>query len=239
MRNKSGPDGWWFHGDTVSAFPLHDCLALFKSIWFSASTADLPWTNFSHCRLPSWLTYHGLPVAYGTCRPAGGNFTVEMAGSRAFTTLSYGGKFAKEFGNGADQPLRQLPDVEWSVMPLLVYPNWTDCLLIASPHQIYMQRMNLVYTPSTLCVQWYPIIIFPEAAGYAFAISYQNDVSKVTLENLVIFTTKYQYAITPLWGLSLTAAAQYSLPQNSHLRRPRRHARVPRGRLYLRRSLDP
>ena len=65
MRHKFGPDGWWFHGDTVSAFPFHDRLASVESIWFSASTADLPWTNFSHCRLPSWLTYHGLPVAYG------------------------------------------------------------------------------------------------------------------------------------------------------------------------------
>ena len=40
------------------------------------------------------------------------------------------------------------------------------------------------------------MIIFSDAAGYAFAISYQNDVSKVTLENLVVFTTKYQYAFT-------------------------------------------
>ena len=33
--------------------------------------------------------------------------------------------------------------------------------------------------------------ILPDAAGYAFAISYQNDINQVTLENLVIFTTKY------------------------------------------------
>ena len=71
------------------------------------------------------------------------------------------------------------------------------------------------------------MIILSDAAGYAFAISYENDISKVTLENLVIFTTKYQYAFIPLCGLSLTAAVQHSLPQNSHLRRPRRHARVP------------
>jgi hypothetical protein len=36
------------------------------------------------------------------------------------------------------------------------------------------------------------MIIFLDAAGYAFAISYQNDITKVTLENLVVFTTKYQ-----------------------------------------------
>ena len=159
-----------------------------------------------------------------TFRPAGGQFTVEMAGNRAYTTLSFNGTLAKMFGNGKDQPLRLLNGSQWSVRPFIVRLSWADCLLIASPHRIYMQRMNLVYTPSTLCVQWYPIIIFPEASGYAFAISYQNDVNKVTLENLVIFTTKYQYAFTPLWGLSLTAAAQHSLPQNSHFRCPRRHA---------------
>ena len=36
--------------------------------------------------------------------------------------------------------------------------------------------------------------IFTDVAGYAFAISYQNDPSKVTLENLVIFTTNKEYA---------------------------------------------
>jgi hypothetical protein len=42
------------------------------------------------------------------------------------------------------------------------------------------------------------MIVFLDASGFAFAISYQNDISKVTLENLVVFTTKYQYAFTSL-----------------------------------------
>ena len=50
-----------------------------------------------------------------------------------------------------------------------------------------------------------------DAAGYAWAISYQSDLSKVTLENLVIFTTNRQYAFTPIFRLSLTAAVQHSL----------------------------
>ncbi len=54
--------------------------------------------------------------------------------------------------------------------------------------------------------------IFTDAAGYAFAISYQNDPDKVTLENLVIFTTNRAYAFTPpFFDLSLTATAQHSL----------------------------
>jgi len=35
-------------------------------------------------------------------RPAGGHFTVEMAGNKGLTTLSHGGKFAKTFGDGKD-----------------------------------------------------------------------------------------------------------------------------------------
>lgn len=38
--------------------------------------------------------------------------------------------------------------------------------------------------------------IFTDVAGWAFAISYQNDPSKVTLENLVIFTTNREYAFS-------------------------------------------
>jgi hypothetical protein len=53
---KYGPDGWWFHSDYVRAFLLHDCLALVELIWFSALTTGLPWTNFSSCKPPGWLT---------------------------------------------------------------------------------------------------------------------------------------------------------------------------------------
>ena len=40
----------------------------------------------------------------GTCRPAGGHFTVEFAGNKGLTTLTHGGKFAKTFGDGRDHP---------------------------------------------------------------------------------------------------------------------------------------
>ena len=56
-----------------------------------------------------------LMVGYGTCRPAGGQFTVEMSGNRAFTTLSYGGKLIKEFGDDQNEPQRGIPNNQWSV----------------------------------------------------------------------------------------------------------------------------
>jgi len=69
-----------------------------------------------------------------------------------------------------------------------------------------MQRTNLVHIRLLLCVEERSMIILSDASGYAFAISYQSDISKVTLENLVIFTTKFQYALTLFSDLSLTAA---------------------------------
>jgi len=42
-------------------------------------------------------------------------------------------------------------------------------------------------------------MILSDASGYAFAISYQSDITKVTLENLVIFTTKYQSVFPPFF----------------------------------------
>jgi hypothetical protein len=36
--------------------------------------------------------------------PAGGNFTVEIAHNRAFTTLSYGGKFMSDWPDGKQHP---------------------------------------------------------------------------------------------------------------------------------------
>jgi hypothetical protein len=62
-------------------------------------------------------------MANGTVRPAGGSFTVEMSGNRAFTTLSYDGRLVKEFGDGMDQPFH---NPEWLVTQLLVHRGGTD-----------------------------------------------------------------------------------------------------------------
>lgn len=42
--------------------------------------------------------------------PAGGNFTVELAGNRAFTTFSYGGKKATEWPDGKIGSRREIVD---------------------------------------------------------------------------------------------------------------------------------
>jgi len=41
------------------------------------------------------------------------------------------------------------------------------------------------------------MIMLSGTAGWAFAISYHNNFSEVTMENLVIFTTNKRYAFTP------------------------------------------
>ena len=52
---------------------------------------------------------------YGACRPAGGKFTVEMSGNRAFTALSYDDRFGNyTYGDGVDVPVHA-SDSQWSV----------------------------------------------------------------------------------------------------------------------------
>ncbi|PSN71810.1 hypothetical protein BS50DRAFT_484432 [Corynespora cassiicola Philippines] len=93
--------------------------------------------------------------------PANGEFTVELAHNRAHTTLSYDGKFVTDWPDG-----EQHPD-DWN--------GWggegTDavCLKDGALH---------TWNESS-------------AAGTAFAISYQSELKDVTMENLVVFTTKY------------------------------------------------
>lgn len=54
-------------------------------------------------------------VAHEMCRPAGGQFTVEMAGNKGQTTLAFGGKNAKTFPDGQDHPEGLGLDGKWSV----------------------------------------------------------------------------------------------------------------------------
>ncbi|KAJ7352486.1 hypothetical protein DFH08DRAFT_1078162 [Mycena albidolilacea] len=86
--------------------------------------------------------------------PANGDFTVELAVNRAFTTLSYDGVNTGVFLDGQ---------------------NYTDGLGgvdCISALNIHTQNQSM-------------------AAGSAFAISYQSELSAVTPENLVVFTTLY------------------------------------------------
>ncbi|KAJ7671654.1 hypothetical protein DFH06DRAFT_121450 [Mycena polygramma] len=86
--------------------------------------------------------------------PANGEFTVELAVNRAFTTLSFGGVNTGVFLDGQN------------------YTDGLGGLNCISELNIHTQNQSM-------------------AAGTAFAISYQSDLSNVTPENLVVFTTLY------------------------------------------------
>lgn len=103
--------------------------------------------------------------------PAGGNFTVELAGNLAFTTLrrSPPPQLAR-FGDGANHTLPF--DVRNGA------PRSVDGC-ISSPN---------LHTKNE-----------EDAAGSAFAISYQSDLANVTLDNLVVFTVRYN---TPFYRLA-------------------------------------
>jgi hypothetical protein len=84
--------------------------------------------------------------------PAGGSFTVEIAGNRAFTTFGINPHFGGYFGG-----------------PQELVRNGEGCVVNPNLHT-YNQT---------------------SAPGTVFAISYQNSIDKVTTENLVVFTVKY------------------------------------------------
>ncbi|KAF5372097.1 hypothetical protein D9758_005038 [Tetrapyrgos nigripes] len=97
--------------------------------------------------------------------PANGEFTVEIAVNRAFTTLSYDGRFAGTYTgplkNGSMAADGQLGVTESGEQP--------QC--ITDPN-IHTENKTM-------------------AAGSAFAISYQSDIKDVTPENLVVFSVAY------------------------------------------------
>ena len=92
--------------------------------------------------------------------PANGQFTVQLAHNRAFTTLSYDGKLVTDWPDG-----KQHPD-DWNA-----WKGDTNgpCLEDGALH--------------TWNESW--------AHGTAWAISYESEIKDVTLDNLVVFSTKY------------------------------------------------
>ncbi|KIM60439.1 hypothetical protein SCLCIDRAFT_1183812 [Scleroderma citrinum Foug A] len=96
--------------------------------------------------------------------PAGGSFTVEIADNRGVTSLSDNGKHATDWPDGKDHP------DDYSVNNLAGEPlSSSGCL--ASPN-IHTQNQSM-------------------ASGTAFAISYTSSLSEVTLDNLVVFSVRY------------------------------------------------
>ncbi|KIJ59037.1 hypothetical protein HYDPIDRAFT_118858 [Hydnomerulius pinastri MD-312] len=96
--------------------------------------------------------------------PAGGSFTVEIASNRGLTSLSDDGAHTSEWPDGKNHP------DDYSVKNLSGEPlSPSGC--IRNPN-IHAQNQSM-------------------AAGTAFAISYESDLSKVTLDNLVVFSVRY------------------------------------------------
>ncbi|CAA7260299.1 unnamed protein product [Cyclocybe aegerita] len=93
--------------------------------------------------------------------PANGEFTVELAVNRAFTTLSYNGANTATFGDGKDHP----------GLGVTLDGKADGDACISDPN-IHTQNETM-------------------AAGTIFAISYVSDLTQVTKENLVVFTALY------------------------------------------------
>jgi len=90
--------------------------------------------------------------------PAGGSFTVELAHNRAQTTLSYNGEFTSAWPDGKQHP------EDWN--------GWTD-----DPGEGCIQDDGAMHTQDQA-----------HAAGTAFAISYNSEISQVSMSDLVVFS---------------------------------------------------
>ncbi|KAF4590249.1 hypothetical protein EYR38_009547 [Pleurotus pulmonarius] len=110
--------------------------------------------------------------------PAGGTFTVEHAVNQAYTSLSFGGRNTGDWVNGE------------------AVPNLGDSNRAADGEMPCIGNPNLHTQNESM------------AAGTAFAISYESDITRVTPENLVIFTVAYN---TP-WRRIATYSVPAAMP---------------------------
>ncbi|KAH4029569.1 hypothetical protein HBI56_131270 [Parastagonospora nodorum] len=94
--------------------------------------------------------------------PANGKVTVELAHNRAHTTLSYNGQKATDWPDGKHHP-----------------EDWNGWGTDGTP-SMCLKEDGAMHT-------WN----HSSAGGTAFAISYQSNLQDVTMENLVVFTTRY------------------------------------------------
>lgn len=92
--------------------------------------------------------------------PANGEFTVELAHNRAFTTLSYEGRMATDWPDGGQHP-----------------ENWNGWNTDGTA-AVCLKEDGALHTYNET-----------SAGGTAFAISYNSKMEDVTMENLVVFTT--------------------------------------------------
>lgn len=97
------------------------------------------------------------------CRPAGGNFTVQIATNRALTTYSYGGRYVTAWGDGKNHP------DDYSITNLAGEPNPGNSSCIPSPNSASKNHLSVHQTNrATVHTQNETM-----AAGTVFAISYQ------------------------------------------------------------------
>ncbi|KZV96582.1 hypothetical protein EXIGLDRAFT_833539 [Exidia glandulosa HHB12029] len=135
-------------------------------------TADAP--NAAVAISPLWnLTWTDW-FLHGKCRqypppageflsiPSGGNFTVEIAANRAFTTLSYNGGKATDWPDGKVHPTNWSTNVNDPNYP----PTSSGC--ISSPN-LHAHNES-------------------DAAGTAFAISYNNNINTVNISDFTVFS---------------------------------------------------
>ena len=121
--------------------------------------------------------------------PSGGHFTVEHADNQAFTTLSYSGTEASRWPDGGQQSVsehthqmtEELTQLN-SSSPRNWHGSWdgSECL----PGGGWMHATN-----------------HSNAQGTAFAIAYESDLSKIKMEDLVVFSVLAQY----VWYLLLAS----------------------------------
>lgn len=96
--------------------------------------------------------------------PAGKSFMTELARNRAFTSMSYNGSLATDWEDGRNHSY-----------PWRGPGNPAQCMDRNDGHEGGEAHTRSLET----------------AGGTAWAISYESDISKVTMENLVVFSVRY------------------------------------------------
>jgi hypothetical protein len=98
--------------------------------------------------------------------PSGGTFTVELANNQAFTTLSYGGTKTTQWPDGGNHP------EDWNGNGR--DPNGDEgCIPADEGGYMHVQNETM-------------------AQGTAWAIAYESDLSKIKMEDLVVFSVLEQ-----------------------------------------------
>lgn len=104
----------------------------------------------------------------GAHRPANGQFTVEIAGNRGFTTLSFNGSKTTAWPDGKVHPNNWSTNISDPMFP----PSSAGCLGLPNIH-----AHGSV-----------------DAAGTSFAISYNNNINTVAMTDFTVFSVLPKYA---------------------------------------------